>query len=396
MTSFIRDFLKTEAGGGFLLVATAVLALILANTAFSTSYFGLLKTELTLDLGVWAHTASVKAWVKDGLMAIFFYVIGLELKREITVGELSNPKTVAVPVIAAMGGVVAPIALYWLIAGSVDARGWPIPVATDIAFALAALAILAPRANPQLRLFLLTLAVVDDLLAIVLIGVLFSSGLDVGFLAAAVGLLLAVAAAGRFVALPLLVYPLVALACWALAVKAGVHTSIMAVAAALIVPIRRPAATIASAEPQEGLLERLEHALHPISARVVLPIFAFAAAGVSFDGLSLTSLTEGVPAGIAIGLALGKPIGVLAFAWLAMKAVGTRDGLTVPELVSIGCLCGIGFTMSLFIGGLAFAGDAAGETAAQIGVLSGSTLAVLLSILALKLLPIRLEAVTGR
>ncbi len=189
MSSVVLKFLKTEAGGGMLLAFAAIAALFVANSPLDGNYFDLLKTPLALDTGLWRHEATLKDWVKDGLMAVFFYVIGLELKRELTVGELSDPKSVLLPVAAALGGAIAPILIYTLLAGDIDSRGWPVPVATDIAFALAALAILAPHADPRLRLFLLTLAVVDDLLAIVLIAVLFTSNLAYLPLLAAIALL---------------------------------------------------------------------------------------------------------------------------------------------------------------------------------------------------------------
>jgi len=253
-------------------------------------------------------------------------------------------------------------------------------VATDIAFALAALALLAPAANPRVRIFLLTLAVVDDLIAIVLIAALFTSNLAWVPLTFALGLLAATWLVQRRVALPAPLYPLIALVTWMLAVQAGVHSSVMAVAAAMIVPPRNTGRG-------ENLLGALEHAIHPISSFFVLPLFAFSAAGVSLADFRVSQLAAGVPAGIALGLALGKPLGV-GLAYLAVarlvRAPHTLDGSNV---LVVGCLCGIGFTMSLFIGGLAFAGDASGESSARIGVLAGSLLALALSVLAVRLRP---------
>ncbi len=238
MPGTVLKFLKTEAGGGTLLAFAALAAILVANSPLASTYFSFLKTPLTLDLGFWRVEATLKDWAKDGLMAVFFYVIGLELKRELTVGELSDPKTVLLPVVAALGGAIMPIIIYSLMAGDIDPRGWPVPVATDIAFALAALAILAPKVDPRLRLFLLTLAIVDDLLAIVLIAVLFTSEFELAPLLVALTLLAAFAWLGRKRALPILLYPLAALVTWALAKESGVHTSVMAVAAAMIVPPR--------------------------------------------------------------------------------------------------------------------------------------------------------------
>ncbi len=378
MASVVLKFLKTEAGGGFVLVAAAIAALVVANSPLAGVYFDALKTPLPLDLGVWRVEATLKDWVKDGLMAVFFYVIGLELKRELTVGELADPKTVLLPVAAAIGGALGPILIYSLMAGGLDPRGWPVPVATDIAFALAALAILVPKVDPRLRLFLLTLAVVDDLLAILLIAVLFTHDLALAPLVIALGLLAGLAWLGRKRALTTWIYPVAALVTWALAKEAGVHTSVMAVAAAMIVPPHRTTTEVT-------LLGQLEHVFHPISALVVLPLFAFCAAGVSFAGLSIAHVTGGVSAAIAIALALGKPLGVTIFTLLAARVARIRLPFSPIDIVSLGCLCGIGFTMSLFIGGLAFAGDEAGESAARLGVLLGSALSLGLAALAFRL-----------
>lgn len=382
MSTAVLKFLKTEAGGGMLLVFGALAALVVANSPFAAAYFNALRTPLILDLGFWTVEATLKDWVKDGLMAIFFYVIGLELKRELTVGELSNPKTVLLPVAAAIGGAVLPVLIYGLLAGSIDPRGWPVPVATDIAFALAALAILVPRVDPRLRLFLLTLAVVDDLMAIILIGVLFTGTIAWIPLIGAITLLGIIMLLGRGHALPIWLYPLAAIVTWALAKESGVHTSVMAVAAAMIVP-PRPAAE------ETTLLGRLEHYIHPVSAFVVLPIFAFCAAGVSFEGLSLAYLTSGVSAAVALALALGKPLGVSLFAFGAARLTRTPLPFKLRQMVAVGCLCGIGFTMSLFIGGLAFAGDETAEAAARLGVLTGSTLSLTMAAAAFRLWPIK-------
>lgn len=376
----VTDFLKTEAGGGMLLALAALAAIVVANSPVSGAYFDALKTPVTLDLGVWRIEASLKDWVKDGLMAVFFYVIGLELKRELTTGELSNPKTVLLPVAAAVGGAAAPVLFYWIMAGELDPRGWPVPVATDIAFALAALSILVPKVDPRLRLFLLTLAVVDDLMAIVLIAVLFTSNLALTPLLAALLLLAAAWALGRHYALPIWLYPLIAVFVWGLAKESGVHTSVMAVAAAMIVPPRPTA-------QDTTLISKLEHAIHPLSAFLVLPVFAFCAAGVSFAGLSLAQVTSGVPAAIALALAFGKPIGVAIFAFAAARLFGAPLPFSAREVIGVGCLCGIGFTMSLFIGGLAFAGDEPGEAAARLGVLMGSMLSLLMAVAVLRFWP---------
>lgn len=380
MHKTVKEFLKTEAGGGALLAICAALAIVIANSPMAEGYFSFLRMPLALDLGAWRLDLTLKEWVKDGLMAIFFYVIGLELKRELTVGELSDPRAVLLPVASAVGGVLAPVAVYLLVAGGGEPRGWPVPVATDIAFALAALAILAPKADARLRIFLLTLAVVDDLIAIVLIAVLFTADLAMPPLVTALGILAATWLVQRRVALPIWVYPLVGLVTWGLAIEAGVHSSVMAVAAALIVP-PRPAGA------DDTLLGRLEHAIHPVSSFFVLPAFAFCAAGVSLAEFRPAQLLSGPPAAIAVALALGKPIGV-SLAYLATaRLVRARATLAALDVVSVGCLCGIGFTMSLFLAGLAFRGDAVGESGARIGVLLGSGLALVLSLATFRFRP---------
>ena len=380
MTAAVLKFLKTEAAGGLLIAFAAAAAILVANSAWAPGYNAWLKTPLVLDLGFWQVGGALKDWVKDGLMAVFFYVIGLELKRELTVGELSNPRTVLLPVAAALGGALLPVIIYSAYAGGIDPRGWPVPVATDIAFALAALALLAPRADPSLRLFLLTLAVVDDLMAIVLIGILFTSQLVLAPLLAALALLALVSGWGRLRAVPMWIYPAVAVITWGLAKESGVHTSVMAVAAAFIVP-PRPIGT------DDTLLGRLEHYIHPLSAYVVLPIFAFSAAGVSLAGLEPSAILGGVSAGVAIALALGKPVGVTLFTLAASRLSRTPLPFPKRQLIGVGCLCGIGFTMSLFIGALAFDGDAAGEAQARLGVLMGSMISLLLGLAAFRLFP---------
>lgn len=366
------QFLKTEAGGGMLLAAAALAAMIVANSALADDYFNILAVPLALDIGFWRVEATLKDWVKDGLMAVFFYVIGLELKRELTVGELSNPKTIALPVAAAIGGAAVPALFYLLLAGASEPRAWPVPVATDIAFALAALSILAPNIDPRVRLFLLTLAVVDDLMAIVLIALLFTSDLAIVPLIGAIALLFAVWTLGRHRRLPIWTFPATALFTWALAMESGVHTSVMAVAAAMIVPAI-PAANGAN------IVGKLEHAFHPVSAYIVLPIFAFCAAGIALAGFETLQITSGVSTAIALALAFGKPIGVACAAIAAMRLLRAPLPFSAREIIGVGCLCGIGFTMSLFIAGLAFDGDSAAEDGARLGVLMGSGLSLVMA-----------------
>ena len=368
------DFLKTEAGSGMVLGLAALTALIVANSPLSGAYFGWLKSEHVLQVGPLILEMSISEWIKEGLMAVFFLVVGLEIKYEILRGELSDPRNLATPVLAAAGGMIAPALVYLTVSGSMGGPhgGWPIPLATDIAFALAVFAVAARNLPSSLRVFLLTLAIVDDLGAIALIAALFSSGIDLPPLLG-VG---AVLAAGFFVArsrkIPAPFWVLGFALVWVLTVRAGLSTSLTAVAFAAIVPIvdRR-------CDGQSPLREAM-HDLHPYVAFLVLPLFAFAKAGVSFAGLSLDQMLAPLVLGVALGLFVGKQIGVLGAAWLAsaLKIGRKPTGATWLELYGVSLLCGVGFTMSLFIGALAFPGaiDSPEQVEVKLGVLLGSLL----------------------
>lgn len=371
---FTLDFLKTEAASGLALGLAAVAALIVANSPLAPGYFGWLKSEHLLQVGPLILQLTISEWIKEGLMAIFFLVVGLEIKYEILRGELSDPRKLAMPVLAALGGMIAPAAVYLAISGLLNGPqgGWPIPLATDIAFALAVFAVAARGLPSSLRVFLLTLAIVDDLGAIALIAVLFSSGVDWVPLAWVAGLLAAGGwfARGRRVPAPfwLLGFGLV----WYLTVLAGLSTSLTAVAFAVIVPVAK------RTEDGQSPLQEAMHDLHPYVAWLVLPLFAFAKAGVSFAGLSVEQAMAPLVLGIALGLFLGKQIGVFGAAWLASALkIGHRPtGATWFELYGVSLLCGVGFTMSLFVGLLAFPGaiDSPAQVEVKLGVLGGSFL----------------------
>lgn len=368
------EFLKTEAGSGVVLGLAALSALIMANSPLSGAYFSWLKSEHVLQVGPLILEMSISEWIKEGLMAVFFLVVGLEIKYEILRGELSDPRNLATPVLAAAGGMIAPALVYLAISALLGGPhgGWPIPLATDIAFALAVFAVAARKLPSSLRVFLLTLAIVDDLGAIALIAALFSSGIDLAPLLA-VGVLLT---AGFFVArvqkIPAPFWVLGFAMVWYLTVRAGLSTSLTAVAFAAIVPIadRR-------SDGQSPLREAM-HDLHPYVAFLVLPLFAFAKAGVSFAGLSLDQVMAPLVLGVALGLFAGKQIGVLAAAWLAsaLKIGRKPTGATWLEVYGVSLLCGVGFTMSLFIGALAFPGaiDSPEQVEVKLGVLLGSLL----------------------
>lgn len=368
------DFLKTEAASGAILGLAALAALVVANSPWADTYFHVLKGEQTLQLGPVHLEMSVSEWIKEGLMALFFLVVGLEIKYEILRGELSDPRKLVTPVMAALGGMIAPGIAYLIVAGWLSGphQGWPIPLATDIAFALAVFAMVGKGLPSSLRVFLLTLAIVDDLGAIALIAILFSDGVSWMPIALAVALLVVGAAWSKQRAIPAPFWILGFGLVWWLSVMGGLSTSLIAVAFAVIVPIspRGP-------ECQSPLREAM-HDLHPYVAYCVLPIFAFAKAGVSFAGVTTEQMLAPLVIGIAAGLFIGKQLGVFGFAWLATRmGWGARPSdATWSQLYGVALLCGVGFTMSLFIGALAFPGaiDSPEQIEVKLGVLGGSLL----------------------
>jgi NhaA family Na+:H+ antiporter len=389
------DFLKTEAASGVVLGFAALAALIVANSPLSGTYFAWLKSEHVLQVGPLLLQLTISEWIKEGLMAVFFLVVGLEIKYEILRGELSDPRKLATPVLAAVGGMVAPAAVYLIVSNALGgpSGGWPIPLATDIAFALAVFAVAARGLPSSLRVFLLTLAIVDDLGAIALIAVLFSSGVVWQPLVWIVGLLLAGGIFSRFSKIPAPFWVLGFGLAWYLTVLSGLSTSLTAVAFAAIVPVNER-----RADGQSPLREAM-HDLHPWVAFLVLPLFAFAKAGVSFGGLTLDQAFAPLVIGVALGLFVGKQIGVLGAAWLASALkIGRRPtGSTWLELYGVSLLCGVGFTMSLFIGILAFPGaiDSPEQVEVKLGVLGGSFLSAVAGALVLAVAGRRRKELAG-
>lgn len=379
------DFLKTEAASGVVLGLAALTALIVANSPWAGGYFAWLKSEHILQIGPLVLELTITDWIKEGLMAVFFLVVGLEIKYEILRGELRNPKKLATPVLAALGGMVGPALVYLGIAAWTGGPigGWPIPLATDIAFALGIFALVARGLPPSLRVFLLTLAIVDDLGAIALIAVLFSEGVDWMPMLWVSGLLLVGGfwASRRGVPAPFWVlgFGLV----WYLTVLAGLSTALTAVAFAIIVPVGD------RADDGQSPLKEAMHDLHPWVAFLILPLFAFAKAGVSLSGLSPAQMAAPLVVGIALGLFLGKQLGVFGAAWLAsaLKIGRKPTGATWLEVYGVSVLCGVGFTISLFIGVLAFPGlnDSPEQTQVKLGVLAGSVLSGVAGSIALSL-----------
>ena len=379
----IRQFLKLESASGILLVAAGAFAMLAANTPLSGWYESLLQVPFKIQLGDFVLDKPILVWINDLLMAIFFLLIGLEIKREVVMGELSERDKVALPAVAAVGGMAVPAAIYAAVnwGDPVGMRGWAIPSATDIAFALGVLSLFGPRVPLGLKVFLMTLAVLDDLMAIIVIAVFYTTDLSVTAFAlagAAVALLLVL---NRFGVMSIAAYILVGTALWLFVLKSGVHATLAGVVTAMFIPARNPA------DPEHPPLTHLEHALHPWVAYGILPIFAFANAGVSLEGLQFADLLQPIPLGIVLGLFVGKQLGVFAFAWLAVKSGLTRlpSGVTFPQVYAASIICGIGFTMSLFIGMLAFdnVGDAQSVTTNRLGILVGSLLSAVVGYLAL-------------
>ncbi|MBS0362232.1 MAG: Na+/H+ antiporter NhaA [Proteobacteria bacterium] len=371
------DYLKTESASGLILAAAALAAIVLANSPLEHLYFDFLAFPFTVQLGAFTETLPVVDWVKDGLMAVFFFVVGLEIKYEIVRGELANPRRLALPVIAALGGMAGPALIYLAINMTpfqgVRPEGWPVPVATDIAFAIAALAVAGPKLPPNLRVFLLTLAIVDDLGAVGLIGLLFTHHFRIFELAGALVGLAGMGLLGQWRRAPYLLYAVGFVIVWGFMLKSGISTSLAGVAAAAVIPLepRKPG--------RPGVLEDFMEGLHPYVAFLILPLFAFCAAGFTFRHIGLSDLFGPVALGVAAGLFLGKQLGVFLAAVLVIltKLARRPTGAKWVELYGLSLLCGTGFTMSLFIGQLAFPlSDAAAQAQVRIGVVAGSLASV--------------------
>ena len=368
------EFLKTEAASGLILAAAALAALVLANSPWASDYFRFIHYPFSVRIGPFEETADVLGWVKEGLMAVFFFVVGMEIKFEVLKGELANPRRLAMPILAAVGGMAMPVLIYFVINGGRDTGGhgaWAIPTATDIAFALTALAAVSRRLPASLRVFLLTLAIADDLGAVGLIGVLFSHDVHLRPLVGAGGALLLMTALGRWRAAPFLFYAIGFALAWAFTLKSGVSTSVAGVLAAFTVPVgpRR--------RGQDSVLHFFMESLHPYVAYGILPLFAFVAAGFSFRGLTGAHFTAPLTLGIALGLFLGKQLGVFGAVFGAVTfGLGRKPtGATWLEIWGLSLLCGIGFTMSLFIGALAFPeADLQAQNQARLGVVLASLL----------------------
>jgi NhaA family Na+:H+ antiporter len=366
--------MQLESAGGILLLISAVVAILVANSPLAGFYGQLLDTTVAIQVGALAINKPLLLWINDGLMAVFFFLVGLEIKREVMEGELSSFSQVILPGMGALGGMLVPAAIYaWLNwHDSVALDGWAIPVATDIAFALALLGVFGSRVPIALKVFLLTLAIFDDLAAIVIIALFYSADLSLAALCIGAAALAAGVIMNRVGVTRTSAYILLGIVLWIAVLKSGVHATLAGVLIAFCVPMR----DAQGASP----LTRLEHDLHGPVAFAILPIFAFANAGLSLGGMALADLTHPVTLGVILGLLVGKPLGIMLFVGLALglRLVALPPRVNWGQLLGVAFVCGIGFTMSLFIAGLAFehgSGDYfAGD---RLGILIGSILAAI-------------------
>lgn len=382
VTHIIRQFLRLEAAGGIILIAVAIVAMFMANTPLHTLYHVFLNVPISV--GVLGHVIDkpLEWWINDALMALFFLTVGLEVKRELIQGSLAGYDKAVFPAIAACGGMLAPALIYLLFNGAdaVARHGWAIPTATDIAFALGVMALLGKRVPLGLKVFLLALAIIDDLGAIVIIALFYTDALSVPALGAAATLVAVLALMNRSRVAKTSLYMIVGVGLWAAILASGIHATLAGVILGFMIPLK--------ARQGDPLSERLEHGLHPWVAYFILPLFAFANAGVSLQGVSLGGLTSMLPLGIATGLLIGKPLGIFTFSFLAVKLGIARlpEGVGFRQIFAVSVLCGIGFTMSMFIATLAFGStDAAFGVYSRLGILLGSTLAALLGYSLLRL-----------
>lgn len=375
--SLLTEFFRLQSAGGIVLMFAAALAMILANSPAEHLYEAFRHLPVSFGVGSFQMDEPAEFWINDALMAVFFLLVALEIKREALCGQLSSRDQMMMPVLCAIGGVMVPAVLYWAVnhGEAVAMRGWAIPTATDIAFALGILALLGPRVPLGMKLLLSTIAVVDDLVAILIIAIFYTHELSIGMLAwagAGVGSMLLLNSRGVTRLWP---YLLLGALVWYFVLKSGVHATLAGVVTGMLIPLK------GSEKKAASPLETLEHALHPWVAYLILPLFAFTNAGLSLSGLSAGDMLAPVPLGIGMGLVLGKPIGIVATAVITAAIGLTKypDGMDFKAMLGLGMLCGVGFTMSLFITNLAFA-TVGGHLveASVLGVLGGSLVSAIL------------------
>lgn len=382
VTEAWREFLRLESAGGLMLVAAALLAMALANSPLADGYTQLLQLNFTVMVENIGVSKPLLLWVNDGLMAVFFLLVGLELKREVVEGQLAKPEQIALPALAAIGGLVVPAAVYWLVnrGNPQGLAGWAVPTATDIAFALAVLSLLGKRVPASLKIFLTTIAIFDDLAAIVIVAIFYSSDLSTTSLMAAGAGIAVLFVLNRLRVNSLAAYLICGIFIWFFVLKSGVHATLAGIAVAAFIPLE--------GGDEHSPSRHLEHILHPWVAFGVLPLFAFANAGLALAGVRTDDVTGTVSTGIALGLFLGKQLGVFGMTALVIGLGFAKkpDGANWTMLYGIALLCGVGFTMSLFIGSLAFEhGGFANIAALKIGVIGGSLASALCGWLVLHL-----------
>ena len=382
MVQLIQRFLKLESAGGILLLFSAAVAMLLANSPLSNQYNDFLNLPVSLQIGSFSINKTLIHWINDGFMAVFFVLVGMEVKKELFEGALSSYQQAIFPAIAAVGGMIVPALIYWFIAKQDPslANGWAIPMATDIAFALGIMALLSKQVPLPLKIFLLALAIIDDLGAIVVIALFFSHELSVQALIFSGISILTLVLLNRFRVSALCAYMVIGAILWASVLKSGVHATLAGVIIGFCIPLK--------GKKGERPLHDFEHILAPWSSFVILPLFAFANAGVSFDGIDVSMISSPLLLAIACGLIIGKPVGVFGFSYISVKLGLAKlpDGINFKQIFAVAVLCGIGFTMSMFLASLAFDADA-GEsvnTLSRLGILLGSTVSATLGYLFLK------------
>ncbi|CAA2930146.1 Na+/H+ antiporter NhaA [Arsenophonus endosymbiont of Bemisia tabaci] len=379
MTAIIRQFLKLEAASGVLLIIAAILALIMANTPLQGIYQQFLNISIAVKISVLDIDKPFLLWINDGLMTIFFLVVGLEVKRELIEGSLAGRDKAIFPAVAAVGGMLLPALVYLFFNANdeIARQGWAIPAATDIAFALGIMALLGKRVPTELKVFLLALAIIDDLGVIIIIALFYTKSVSIIALRLAMLSLLVLIWMNWRKVENTSAYLVVAVILWVCILKSGIHATLAGVIVGFLIPLKEGQNNSPS--------EQLEHLLHPWVAYLILPLFAFANAGIQLDGVTLTNLASALPIGVALGLLIGKPTGIFLFSWLALKLGVAKlpAKINLKQIFSVSVLCGIGFTMSMFIASLAFEGLDNFSTYARLGILIGSTLAGILGLLLL-------------
>lgn len=425
IVSTFQNFFQSTISGGIVLIVFTIIALVWANSQWSASYFALWESKFTIGFDSFSLSKTLLHWINDGLMVIFFFVVGLEIKREIILGELSSLKKAMLPVIGAIGGIIFPGLIFAIFNwGTPEIRGWGIPVATDIAFALGALALLGKGVPPALRIFLAALAIADDIGAVLIIAVFYTSGLSLGMLAAALGLFLILLAANKFGVKNISFYIIMGIFLWFFMFKSGVHATVAGVLLAVAIPVYGKIGRDVFFKRTDIILKKLnefrknnnnsennsedqldavhsleklskaaqsplhliEHGLQPWVTFFIMPVFALANAGVSLAGMDLSTLFNPVSLGIILGLFFGKQIGITLFVWLSvkLKLAGLPENIGWKHIYAVSILCGIGFTMSLFVSSLAY-GQADAGLYSKLGIIAASFIAGIAGLTALKL-----------